>query len=181
MALTLIILSCLLWLSAVCALFSRKMLAPAAPLLSFCALVVLSVAKSPEGYPLLPINATILIFWFCMTLIVVIATRLQPDGIRQQTRGVGYMMVGAIVGMVIGLLGFTVSADLSMLYGIMILATVVGVFLGYLLFSRTPDGEAVAPGSGNFFRYLLAKGFPIAITVMQAGVALVLLLAVNRI
>ena len=59
----------------------------------------------------------------------------------------------------------------------MILATVAGICLGFLLYTNTPDGRPVAPRTGHFFKYLLAKGFPTAVTVMQAGVALVLWVA----
>ncbi len=177
MGITLVIISCLLWALAIWLLFSKQALAPVA---SFLALAALAAARSPEGYPLLPLNATMLIGWLCMTLVVAAATLLQPAPIRAQNRGMGYMTVGAVAGMAVGLLGATVSTTPAVLYSITILAIAVGVFLGFLLFTRTPRGEAVAPGSGNFFRYLLAKGFPAAITVMQAGVALTLLLAVSK-
>lgn len=178
MTVILIIFSCMLWVLSGWLLFGRQTLAPGA---SFVALTLLSLAKSGDGYPLLPINNTILIGWLCMTVVVTLATMLQPLPVRQQSKGMGYILSGAVVGMVVGLLGFTFSSNLPMLYGIMIVATVAGVFFGFLLYSRTPDGAAVSPSSGNFFRYLLAKGFPTAITVMQAGVALVILLAVNNI
>lgn len=178
MAIFLIILSCLLWGLSIWFLFTRQILAPVS---SFVALALLSLAKSGEGYPILPLNGTILLGWFLMTVVVTAATILQPEPIRRQTRGMGYITAGAIVGMAIGLLGVTVTASPAMLYGIMIVATAAGIFFGFLLFSRTPAGEGVAPGSGNFFRYLLAKGFPTAIAVMQGGVALTLLLAVSHI
>ena len=90
------------------------------------------------------------------------------------------MMIGALVGLAVGLLGFTVSSNISLLYSIMILAVIAGIFLGFLLYTQTPSGRPVGPGSGNFFRYLLAKGFPTAITVMQIGVVLVLIIALNN-
>lgn len=177
MGITLVIISCLLWALAIWLLFSRQALAPVA---SFLALATLAAARTPEGYPMLPLNSTMLIGWLCMTLVVAAATLLQPAPIRVQNRGMGYMTVGAIVGMVVGLLGSGVSTTPAVLYSITIAAIACGVFLGYLLFTRTPGGVAVAPGSGNFFRYLLAKGFPTAITVMQAGVALTLFIAVSH-
>ena len=63
----------------------------------------------------------------------------------------------------------------------MIVSVIIGIFIGFLMYTRTPDGRPVAPGTGNFFRYLLAKGFPTAITVMQPGVVLVLTIALNTI
>lgn len=179
MALTLIIFSSLLWLLSLALLFTRRqLLAPAA---SFIALTLLSMARTSTGYPVVPINSTILIGWLCMTVVVMLTVVLQPEAIRTQTKGMGYITGGAVAGMAVGLLGFTFSANLPLLYGGMIIATIAGTFFGFLLFSRTPDGRVVNLRSGNFFRYLLAKGFPTAITVMQAGVALVLVLAINNI
>ena len=148
-----------------------------APALSFVALFILSVARK-NGYPLLPINATILTSWLCMSLIVTFIVMLQPEPVRRQIKGTTYMVMGAVTGLAVGLLGFTVSDGISLLYSMMMIGVAIGIVAGLLLYSRTPDGFPIAPGSGNFFRYLLSKGFPIAITVMQGGVALVLTIAV---
>ena len=177
MTVFLIILACLLFAGSIWALATRIALAPA---LSYIGLVTLSLATR-NGYPLLPINATILTGWFCMTLVVTFAIYLEPVPVRAQTRGMGYMIVGALAGLAVGLLGFTVTGTPSLLYSLMILGVIVGIFLGFLLYTRTPHGAPVGPGSGNFFKYLLAKGFPTAITVMQIGVVLVLLIAINSV
>lgn len=176
MAVFLIIVSCLLWLAALWTLRGRQIASPA---LSFAALLCLSQAET-NGYHLLPLNMTILSGWLVMTVVVMFTTYLQPIVVRSQTRGWGYLTVGALAGMAVGLLGFTVTSSVSMLYAIMILGTVAGTYLGFLLYTRTPEGCPVAPGSGNFFRYLLAKGFPTVITVMQIGVALTLAIYVNQ-
>lgn len=165
----------MLWLLSLWLLRGRQVAAPAA---SFLALLVLSLAKR-NGWQILPINMTMLTGWLCMSLVVMFACYLQPAAVRAQTKGWGYMTVGAIVGMMLGLLGSSFNVAISVLYGIMILATIAGIFLGFLMYTNTPDGRAVAPNSGHFFKYLLAKGFPTAVTVMQAGVALVLLVAVS--
>lgn len=172
-----IILSVLLFLAAIVALPTRL---AAAPVCSYIGMVVISLARTPEGYPLVPLNATILTIWLCMTLIVMVATLLQPLPVRNTSRGMGYIIIGAMAGMAVGLLGFTVSYQLNILYGLMIGATVVGTFLGFLLFTNTPDGRAVGIRTGNFFKYLLAKGFPTAITVMQIGVVLVIVIALYQ-
>ncbi len=171
-----IILSCLLWATSIWFVFRNQLLAP---IFSFMGLLTLSLAKHGEE-GLLPINNTILIGWLCMTLVVMVATILQPIPIRQQTRGVGYMLVGAVAGLSFGLLGSTIQVTLSMFYGIMIVAVAIGIFFGYLIFTNTPAGRNVALGTGNFFQYLLAKGFPIAITIMMMGVVLVILLALRN-
>lgn len=173
MTLFLIILSCVLWAVSLIALAGRPALGPA---LSYLALLSLSFAGFPAAEY---INNTILIGWLCMTLVVMFATYLQPAAVVSQTRGMGYIIVGGVVGMAVGLLGFTFISTLSLLYAVMILATLAGIFFGFLLYSRTPDGQPVAIGSDRFFPYLLAKGFPTAVTVMQLGVALVLVIAVS--
>lgn len=176
MAIFLIILSGLLWLAACATLFKRQLLAPA---LSYAGLFILSLARNGAGSPIVPINSTILIGWLCMTLVVMFATILQPAPVAVQNRGIAYMLGGAITGLAVGLLGFSFSGAVSMLYGIMVIAVAIGVFFGYLLFTNTPDGKAVNIASGHFFQYLLAKGFPVAITVMIAGISLVIILARN--
>lgn len=115
-----------------------------------------------------------------MTLVVTFAVYLQPEPVRRQTRGSWYIVGGAITGMVVGLLAFTFSTLTSVLYASMMLGTVAGTFFGFYLYTTTKDGQPIGIRSGNFFRYLLAKGFPAAITVMQIGVALVLTLVVNN-
>jgi len=171
-----IILSCLLFAAALVALPRRIILAPA---LAYLGLVTISFATR-NGYPLLPVNGAILIGWFCMTVVITLAIILQPLPVRNQSRGMGYIMTGALAGLAVGLLGFTTTASVTLLYSLMIVAVIAGIFFGFLLYTRTPDGRPVAMGSGNFFRYLLAKGFPTAITVMQGGVVLVLLIAINQ-
>ena len=177
MTVTVIIISCILFAASL-ALLPLRMLA--APACAFMGLMTLSFAKSADGYPLVPVNGTILIGWLCMTVVVTTATLLQPGAVRNTRRGMGYIIVGALAGMSVGILGYTVASQVSRLYGIMIAATEAGTFLGFLLYTNTPEGRAINVASGNFFRYLLAKGFPTAITVMQIGVALVLTIALYK-
>ena len=167
MAVFIIILSILLWLAALAALLRRQIAAPA---LGYLGLLCLSFAKD-GNLPLLPISPSILWGWLAMTAVVTMAVLLQPSG---------YMTGGALTGLAVGLLGFSATPDLGMLYGIMVVAVAAGVFFGFLLFSRTPRGAGFGPSSGHFFNYLLAKGFPTAITVMQIGVALVLAIALQK-
>lgn len=177
MAVFLIISSCLLWAASIWLLTSRQGTAPA---LSWLGLGAISLA-SRDGYHILPVNATILTAWLCMTVVVTLVSYLQPEPIRRQTRGMGYITAGAVAGMAVGLLAFSFTTSLGILYTSMILGCVAGIFFGFLLYTRTPDGRAVGIGSGHFFQYLLAKGFPAAITVMQIGVAIVLAIAVYNV
>lgn len=174
MTIFLIISAVILWCASLWALFGRQLLAPA---LSYLALLTLSGATNSNGNPIVPLNSTILIGWLCMTVVVMIATIMQPRAVTSQRRGEAYMLVGAIAGLAVGLLGFSFSSAIQMLYGIMVVAVVAGLFFGYLIFTNTPAGSAVRINSGHFFNYLLAKGFPTAITVMMIGVPLVIIVA----
>lgn len=172
MSIFLLIASILMWIGALVMLPSRPVYSPG---LSFIGLLGLSFCNT-DGVSWLQINNTMLLSWISITIVVIIATMLQPLVIRRQTKGMAYMIGGAFVGLAIGLLGFTVTTSISMLYGIMIVATAAGIFFGFLVYSNTPGGRDVGISSGRFFPYLLAKGFPTAVTVMQIGLVLVLLI-----
>lgn len=169
--------SALLLIGAIFCLYGRQAIAPA---LSYLSLLSLSFI-SENGYQVLPLNNTILMGWLCMTVVVMFTVILQPEPVRRQTRGMTYFIVGGLAGLAIGLLGFSFCSSISLRYSCMALGVLAGVFLGFLLYSRTPEGRAVRPGSGNFFRYLLAKGFPTALTLIMPGVALVLLVALKNV
>lgn len=173
MSIFLLIAAIILWVAAIGMLPGRPILGPA---MSYLGLLCMSLCTNSEGISWLPINANMLISWLAITLVVMVATVLQPSRIRAQARGMAYIIAGGVVGLAIGLLGYTVTSSVSVLYGIMIIATIVGIFFGFLLYSNTPDGRQVGVLSGNFFRYLLAKGFPTAVTLMQIGLVLVLLI-----
>lgn len=170
MALFLIIISALMWIASGAALWRRPLLSPA---FSYIALLVLSLA-SQGGYPVLPLNSTILVGWLCMSLVVMVATMLQPSSLTAYGPGTAYMLVGALAGMAVGLAVTTTGIGVATAYGIMVIGTAGGTFFGYLLFTNTPAGRRSGIGSGRFWSCLTAKGFPAAITVMQLGVALVL-------
>lgn len=176
MTIFLIILGSLLFAGSIASLVWRISIAPA---LSYLGLLTIGLTTR-NGYPLLPVNTVILTTWFCMTLVVTLAVMLQAPAVRAQTRGVGYIVTGALAGLALSLLATSFSSSVSILYTVMVISVIIGISLGFLLYTRTPEGRPVQPGSGNFLRYLLAKGFPTAITVMQAGVVLVLTVAVNR-
>lgn len=171
----LITISCLLWAGAFVALPRRIILSPA---LSYCAMLLLTFTKA-DGMPLFPLTNGLLVSWLCITLVTMLIIILQDPEIRIQSRGVLYMAIGGVAGMLVGLACISLISTLNLAYALMIIGAAAGVFLGFLLFSNTPRGRAVAPGSGNFFRYLLAKGFPTLITVAQLGIVLVVIVARN--
>lgn len=165
--------SIIFWIAAIVSLPSRPLYAPA---FSYIGLLGISFCET-DGLQWLPVNTNMLVSWLCITIVVMVATMLQPEALRKQARGMAYMIGGALVGLALGLLGFTVSDSISMLYGIMIVAVAAGIFFGFLLYSNTPSGREVNLTSGNFFHYLMGKGFPTAVSIMQIGLVLVLLVA----
>lgn len=175
MAIFLIILGILCWLGAIASLPKRILIAPA---LSYCGLILISFAKS-GGYPIVPVSTPMTLSWLAITLVVMLIIILQDPAVRQQSRGVNYLTLGGIAGMAVGLLASSLSSSLSLLYALMIIAAAAGTVLGMILFSNTPEGKGVSPASGNFFRYLLAKGFPVLITVAQIGIVAVISIAAH--
>ncbi len=173
MTIFLIILSVTLWVAAF-AFFGRRILL--SPALSYCALMALSFT-SYEGLPLVPVGNAMSLSWLCITLVVMLIIVLQNPAVRIQSRGTGYMLLGAVAGMAVGLLGYTFTSTLNTLYAMMMGGTAVGCILGLLVFTNTPDGRAVAPATGHFWSYLRAKGFPALVTVAQLGIAAVILIA----
>lgn len=177
MNLFLLILACLLWAGSIFCLYGRQ---TAAPALSYLGLLSLSFMQS-DGFPVLPINNTILIGWLCITLVVIFTSMLQPEPVKRQIKGMSFMIVGGVVGLAVGLLGFSFCNSLPLRYACMVAGVVVGVALGFLLYAMTPDGRPLKAGSYNFFNYLLAKGFPTAITLMMPGIVAVMAIALKNV
>lgn len=171
MATFLIIISCLLWIGAFISLPKRIIYAPA---LSYAAMWIISFAKSSDGHYLFPLPNSLIFSWMAITLAVMMVIVLQNPDIRMQSRGIWYMTIGGLAGMMVGLACLTITSIMNLAYALMIIGAAAGIIIGFLLFTRTPQGQLVKPGSGHFFRYLLAKGFPVLITVAQLGIILVI-------
>ena len=73
-------------------------------------MLAISFARTADGLPIVPVNNTILMGWLCMTILVMTATILQPLPLRQSSRGEGYMAIGALAGMAVGLLGYSFAS-----------------------------------------------------------------------
>lgn len=161
------------WIFSAISLFGRPVIAP---LLSYLGLLAISFSRH-DGLQAVPVNSMMIVAWGAITLVVTVATMLQSPAVRQQRRGVGYMLVGAVAGLAVGLCGSFITSNPSVFNGLMVICTAVGVFFGFLLFSSTPRGEAVSlRNGGRFWRYLAAKGFPVAVSVMMPGLVFVLLI-----
>lgn len=165
MTVLLLILAVVLYASSGLLLYKKEMLGPVVSFLALGAVYLTGI---------LPLNLNILITWLCLTLVVTGVSAMQPSAIMMQTRGMGYICLGALTGMCVGLLGYTFTTRLSAIYAIMVLSVLVGIFFGYLLFTRTPEGSQLRVTRSRYFSYLLAKGFPVAISVMMLGVVLIL-------
>lgn len=165
MATLLIILSAVLYAASGLLLYRREILGPVA---SFLALAGVYLSG------LLPMNMNMLITWLCLTLVVSGVTAMQPAPLMAQRRGMGYIMGGGAAGLAVGLTSYSFITSVSAVYAAMVLAVTAGVFFGYLLFTRTPDGEQLRASRARFFSYILAKGFPAAIALMMLGVPLIL-------
>lgn len=166
MSITLLILSIVFFAGSFAMLFIRDMLAPVS---GFLGLLFMWLSNA------LPLNSTIIIMWLCISVLVTCVPMLQTQTLRRVKAGIAYMTAGAFTGMAVGLLGVTFASTVSMLYDVMIVATAAGTFFGFMLFTNTPAGKGYSFSTGRFFSYLLAKGFPIAITVMETGIVLTLL------
>ena len=84
-------------------------------------------------------------------------------------------------GMALGMLGYSVTSSVALRDSCMALSIAAGIIFGFLLYTYTPQGRQVKPGSGFFVKYLLAKGFPTLVTLMQMGIALVIAIAMANV
>lgn len=160
-----IILAVLLYAASAVLLYRKELLGPIA---AFLALACVYVSGT------LPMNLNMLITWLCLTLVVTGVTAMQPPALMAQKRGMGYIGLGALAGMAVGLLGYTVTTTPGVIYSVMCLGVIVGIFFGYFMFTRTPAGAELARSRSRFVSYLLAKGFPVAIAAMMLGMVLIL-------
>lgn len=167
---TLMILALLLFAGAAILLFEREVLAPAASLLGLAAVYFSRM---------LPLTPNMLITWLALTVIVMGVSLMQPAALMAQKRGVGYMLGGALAGMAVGLIAVSQAVSLTLWYASMIVGVLAGIFFGFFLYTRTPEGRDVSLSSGHFFTYLAAKGFPLAIAVIQPGLVLMLMLVTD--
>ncbi len=104
--------------------------------------------------------------WGIAVAIVLIIDILQPRQLSCCTNGMVYIGVGAIVGMMVGMTGFS--------YLWMVVGAAVGVIAGGYVYARTPAGKPIGFPSAQFFQYLCAKGLPAIVTVSIIGIAVML-------
>ena len=116
-------------------------------------------AAKLSGYT--PFTTGTMIFWGVAVLIVLVNRFLLPSFVRNSSRGIGYIGVGAIVGMSVGLIMYTAAS--------VIIGAIVGAFLGAIAYTRTSAGATLEFPTSKFFNYLGAKAIPVVITVSMSG------------
>lgn len=114
-----------------------------------------------SGY--IPVTMRELLFWGVTTLIVIGLDVLLPRESARALQGRGYVGVGTIAGMVVGML--LSSAGI-------ILGAAIGAFLGAMAYSRTPAGRALQFPSAVFMRFLCSRGLPAVVAISQVGLVL---------
>ncbi len=108
--------------------------------------------------------------WGIAAAIMLVIDLAQPKAISKATNGLLQMSVGALAGTMVGLCAVS--------YVWMAVGAVAGTVVGVLAFMRTPSGQALGVGSPQFFRYIPAKFFPVAVTYCLLGIfALLLIMA----
>ena len=98
--------------------------------------------------------------------IVLVIDMMQPRRLARCTNGMTYIGIGALVGMMVGMTGFS--------YLWMVAGAAIGVIGGGYVYARTPAGETSRISFGSIFQYLCAKGLPAVVTVSIIGIAVML-------
>lgn len=111
-------------------------------------------------------STSLLISWGVIVVIVLIIDYLLPAGIARATNGMAYMGVGGLVGLFVGMTGFSLAWAVT--------GAAAGVLLGALAFTRMPGGRELGFPSSRFFQYLCAKGLPAVVTLGIIGIAVLL-------
>ena len=111
-------------------------------------------------------SAGLLASWGVIVVVVLVIDFLLPSSISRATNGMGYMGVGGLVGLFVGMTGFSLAWAVA--------GAAAGVLLGAFAHTRMPGGKALGFPSSRFFQYLCAKGLPAVVTLGLIGIALLL-------
>lgn len=102
-------------------------------------------------------------FWGAAAMIVLGLSVLLPTPVVYSRRGVGYLVIGTIAGLFVGVLISQAA---------MVLGGVAGAFCAAMAYSRTPAGKMLHFPSYNFLNFLCAKALPPVITLSIVAVTL---------
>lgn len=102
-----------------------------------------------------------LMFWGAATMIILVINSSQAQE-TDNVKGAGYIASGALVGCIVGML--TTHAGI-------ILGAAIGAILGFMAYSRTPQGLSNKLSVKEFIGQLAAKGLPTIVTLSIIGTA----------
>lgn len=104
-----------------------------------------------------------LLFWGVATLLVIGIDFLLPKSKTIDLKGRGYVGLGTLAAMVVG-----------MLFGSpgIILGAAIGAFFGALAYGRTPQGAALQFPSSKFLSFLCARGLPAVVAFSMVGIVM---------
>lgn len=108
------------------------------------------------------LDTSSLIFWGVATAICIAITFLLPPHIRYARLGLTYFCTGALTGSVVGLVLNTQAGVIA--------ASMTGVLLAGIAFSRVRAGKVLEFPSKQFFNYLCAKGLPLVVVFSMLGI-----------
>ncbi|MGM9803003.1 MAG: hypothetical protein ACI308_02380 [Muribaculaceae bacterium] len=110
------------------------------------------------------LTTSTLVFWACATVIVAVLHYLQPKGEPKESRASNlYIGLGGIAGLMAGL-----AIDAR----VMILGVIVGVFLGLIAYTRTPNGRWLKFPTFTFIQYFCAKALSAIVAIAIVGLAI---------
>lgn len=134
-------------------------------ILSYVAMWVLNYGKH------IYIGNNTLLFWGIATMLVLLIRMGQTQD-KPDTKGIGYITTGTLVGCIVGML----MSDTGIILG-----SVIGAFMGLLAFCRTPNGKELHFPSKEWIMQLASKGLPIIVSMCIIGTILNDLLSLLRI
>ena len=103
-----------------------------------------------------------MLFWGIATMLVLLI-RMGQSHDKPDTKGLGYIATGALVGCVVGML---------MSHAGIILGSALGSALGLMAFCRTPNGSDLRFPSKEWVMQLASKGLPIIVSMSIIGIVL---------
>lgn len=154
MTLTAIIISIIAVGATILLMLTRQRLAPA---MAWISLAVLWIAEAN-----IPRLSTIG-FWAAVAAIATAINFMLPPSVVDSRRGQGFIAIGALCGMFVGM----IITDAAMIVG-----TIIGAMTGALTFSRTPAGRSILNPTSKFINYVCAKAMPAVISACTIGVSI---------
>lgn len=117
------------------------------------------------------LDIPMLLFWGAATAMIWAIGAMLPPAVASDRRSGAYTSVGTITGALLGHLASVSSIPAMML----------GAFLGFLAYSRTPGDKSLPPfPAKGFWQYLCAKGLPPVVTIAMTANAIYMIILYFR-